>query len=260
MQHFLLLNAKIYIDKIFTSFSNHTKLSKKKKNNKINFQVHKRLHSGDKPYKCEECGRHFRQWGDLKYHTTSLHSDQKQFQCEFCGKDFARKYSLIVHRRIHTGEKNYQCDFCNKTFRASSYLLNHRRIHTGEKPHPCGVCGKPFRVRSDMKRHMLTHSRRQDRSKTSDSAKDEEEDQNSSGVMEAKELKGSLSTVVQQLKLEINSNNSTVAQLVNSDLNSDAILPHKIGQHIGFITTTGTNETMAGKNSLEAVERSTENL
>ena len=85
------------------------------------------MHSGDKPYKCEECGRHFRQWGDLKYHTTSLHSEQKQFQCEYCGKDFARKYSLIVHRRIHTGEKNYECEFCKKTFRASSYLQNHRR-------------------------------------------------------------------------------------------------------------------------------------
>lgn len=151
-----------------------------------------RQHSGVKPFKCEFCGRNFRQWGDLKYHCISIHSDQKNFQCEYCGKDFARKYSLTVHSRIHTGERNYKCEFCEKSFRASSYLQNHRRIHTGkkeerereiffflllkhhlyllrlfvclfvcsgEKPHPCDVCGKPFRVRSDMKRHMITHSK-----------------------------------------------------------------------------------------------------
>lgn len=128
-------------------------------------KVHSRLHSGSKPYTCEFCNRAFRQWGDMKYHITSIHTDEKKFQCEFCGKDFARRYSLSVHRRIHTGERNYVCDICNKAFRASSYLRNHRRIHTGEKPHECPTCQRKFRVRSDMKRHMTIHNH--DRSRKS---------------------------------------------------------------------------------------------
>lgn len=94
-------------------------------------KVHKRLHSGDKPYECDFCKRPFRQWGDLKYHIQSRHTEEKNHQCEFCGKDFARRYSLVIHRRIHTGEKNYKCEFCDKQFRASSYLQVHRKIHTG---------------------------------------------------------------------------------------------------------------------------------
>lgn len=122
-------------------------------------KVHKRLHSGDKPYECNFCNRPFRQWGDLKYHIQSRHTAEKNHQCEFCGKDFARRYSLVLHRRIHTGEKNYKCEFCGKQFRASSYLQVHRRIHTGEKNYSCEQCGKFFRVKGDLKRHSNIHTR-----------------------------------------------------------------------------------------------------
>lgn len=223
--------------------------------------MHKRLHSGDKPYKCEDCGRHFRQWGDLKYHSMSIHSEQRQFQCEYCGKDFARKYSLIVHRRIHTGEKNYRCEYCNKTFRASSYLQNHRRIHTGEKPHPCTVCGKPFRVRSDMKRHMHTHTRgRPDRPVNRINAgKTLNEDNDGVDVDDEKNVhaRSLIQDLVQELKLE---SPNSVVEIVPPEDNPESILPHdQTAQGLEYNVTNPTDES-TDRDPLEAVDRTSDSL
>lgn len=57
---------------------------------------------------------------------------EKPHKCQVCGKAFSQSSNLITHSRKHTGFKPFACELCGRAFQRKVDLRRHRETQHAE--------------------------------------------------------------------------------------------------------------------------------
>ena len=116
-------------------------------------EKHSRVHTGERPHRCEQCQAAFTSQGGLNTHVRTVHSSDRPFLCSVCGKGFKMGTDLRKHQQRHLAVKLHVCSVCKKGFSLKPELRTHMKIH-GPREHPCRQCAQTFAHPSNLRRHL----------------------------------------------------------------------------------------------------------
>ncbi|XP_017066449.1 uncharacterized protein LOC108104727 [Drosophila eugracilis] len=138
--------------------------------------THAKIHSDERNYKCEQCGKGFKNTKQLKNHRR-LHRTQglgmgklpidRNFsgseannivmhRCEDCGAAFKQKKTLKEHLCKERNEQ-LECPECQRVFGSKSSLRLHLRSHQEHKRFRCDTCDHEASDHNAFRRHLATH-------------------------------------------------------------------------------------------------------
>ncbi|KAL7732715.1 hypothetical protein ACLKA6_005863 [Drosophila palustris] len=142
--------------------------------------THAKIHSEERNYKCEQCGKGFKNTKQLKNHrrlhrtqglgmakssiseeqattaTPTPHTTPTLHRCEDCGAAFKHRKTLREHLCKQRNEQP-QCSSCQRVFSSKSSLKLHMRSHQANKRFKCEKCEFEANDHNSFRRHLATH-------------------------------------------------------------------------------------------------------
>ncbi|XP_077634445.1 zinc finger protein 64 [Crocuta crocuta] len=112
-----------------------------------------RVHSGEKPFKCEFCNVRCTMKGNLKSHIRIKHSGNN-FKCPHCDFLGDSKATLRKHSRAHQSEHPEKCPECSYSCSSKAALRLHQRVHCADRPFKCQYCSFDTKQPSNLSKHM----------------------------------------------------------------------------------------------------------
>ncbi|CAN8004271.1 unnamed protein product, partial [Ixodes hexagonus] len=82
---------------------------------------------------CPQCGYRSSSRSYMRIHAR-VHTGERPFRCQLCPSAFKDPSNLKRHRRCHTGERPFQCRYCHQAFTQSGSLRTHMLYRHGELP------------------------------------------------------------------------------------------------------------------------------